>query len=70
MECLHCGGELERGTAPLSVDRDEYHVHWNALPALICTQCGEPLFERDVVDRVQRTLRAIDSEMPPHSKVE
>ena len=26
MECLHCKGEMERGTAPFCVDRHGYHV--------------------------------------------
>jgi YgiT-type zinc finger domain-containing protein len=69
MDCLHCGGELKKGTAPFSVDRDGYHVHWNALPAWVCAQCGEPLFEKEEVDRVQRALGAIDAQMPRRSKV-
>lgn len=69
MECLHCNGEMEKGAAPFSVDRDGYHVHRNALPAWVYRQCGEPLFEKEELDRVQRVLRAIDSETPPQSRV-
>ncbi len=59
-ECMHCKRDLERGTAPFSVDRDRYHVSWNALPAWICTQCGEPYFEPAIVTAIQESLRNID----------
>lgn len=58
--CIHCKGTMERGTAPFSVDRNGYHVHWDALPAWVCTQCGEPFFEGAEVDRIQRALTALD----------
>jgi len=59
-ECMHCKGDLKRGTAPFSVDRDRYHVAWNALPAWICTQCGEPYFEPPIVAAIEESLRNID----------
>ncbi len=59
-ECVHCRGQMDRGSAPFSIDRDGYHVSWNALPAWVCTQCGEPYFEPSVVDAIQKTLRSID----------
>jgi YgiT-type zinc finger domain-containing protein len=34
-----------KGTAPFAIDRGGYHLHWDAVPAWVCTQCGEPLFE-------------------------
>lgn len=37
MECLHCKGRMERKTAPFSLDRKEYHVSWDAIPAWVCT---------------------------------
>ena len=45
MECIHCKGRMKRGTAPFSLDRNGYHVSWDAVPARVCTQCGEPFFE-------------------------
>ena len=61
IECLHCKGEMERGTAPFSVDRHGYHVHWDAIKAWVCTQCGEPFFETQEVEQIQRALEALDS---------
>ncbi len=62
MSCIHCKGTMKRGTAPFSVDREGVHVHWDALPAWVCEQCGEAYFESAEVDRVQRALSALDQE--------
>ena len=62
MECLHCKGRLVKGTAPFSIDGSGYHLHWDAVPAWVCTQCGEPLFEGREVDVIQETIKAIDKE--------
>ena len=59
MECLHRKGQMERGTAPSSVDRHGYHVHWDAINAWVCTQCGEPFFETREVEQIQQALGAL-----------
>ena len=56
MECIHCKGRMKRGTAPFSLDRNGYHVSWDAVPAWVCTHCGEPFFESREVDLIQRAL--------------
>ncbi len=61
MECIHCKGRTERGNAPFSIDRNGYHIHWDTVPAWVCTQCGEPFFERAEVERIQRALSALDA---------
>lgn len=60
MECIHCKGRLRRAVAPLSIDRKGYHVHWDAIPAWVCTQCGEPTFEAREVARIQSALSELD----------
>lgn len=62
MECLHCKGRLVRAKAPFSIDRKGYHIVWESIPAWVCTQCGEPLFEADEVEAIQRALEAVDRE--------
>jgi len=62
MECVQCRGSLRKGAAPFSVDRGGYHLHWDAIPAWVCTQCGEPLFEGREVDVIQQALLALDRE--------
>jgi YgiT-type zinc finger domain-containing protein len=60
MECLHCKGALVRGTAPFTVQRSDYQLRWIAVPAWRCVQCGEPVFEGQVVRILQATISAVD----------
>lgn len=62
MKCLHCKGRMERKTAPFSLDRKGYHVSWDAIPAWVCTQCGEPYFEAKEVELIQKALTALERE--------
>src|SRR5215213_6131061 len=62
MECFHCKGRMVRATAPFSIDRKGYHIVWEAIPAWVCTQCGEPFFEAGEVEAIQRSLEAVDRE--------
>jgi len=62
MECLHCKGKMEKGTAPFSIDRNGYHISWDSIPAWICSQCGEPFFEKNEVKHIQEALKKIDQE--------
>ncbi len=62
MECLYCKGKLFRGSAPFSVDRNGYHIVWEAIPAWVCTQCGEALFEENEVNHIQKALQQVDYE--------
>jgi len=62
MECFHCKGKMIQGHSPFSVDRNGYHISWEAVPAWVCTQCGEALFEESEVNHIQKALQNIDSE--------
>lgn len=62
MECIHCKGEMKRSTAPFSITRNGYHLFWEAIPAWVCTQCGEPYFETHEVDLIQKAAVAVDHE--------
>ena len=62
VQCIHCKGRMQRDVAAFSVDRRAYHVHWDAIPAWVCTQCGEALFEAREVDLIQQALIALDRE--------
>jgi YgiT-type zinc finger domain-containing protein len=56
---------MEQGTAPFSIDRRGYHMQFDALPAWVCTQCGEPCFEEAEVARIQAILEAVDARLVP-----
>jgi YgiT-type zinc finger domain-containing protein len=47
---------------PFSIDRKGYHVSWDAVPAWVCGQCGEPYLEAAVVDQIQQALAVLDRE--------
>jgi YgiT-type zinc finger domain-containing protein len=51
---------MVRATAPFSIDRKGYHVLWEAIPAWVCTQCGEPYFEVHEVEAIQKALESLD----------
>jgi YgiT-type zinc finger domain-containing protein len=53
---------MVRSTASFSIDRKGYHIVWEAVPAWVCTQCGEPFFEASEVEAIQRALEAVDRE--------
>lgn len=62
MECTHCRGRMAKATAPFSIDRKGYHVHWDAIPAWVCTQCGEAYFASREVNLIQQALLVLDRE--------
>jgi YgiT-type zinc finger domain-containing protein len=51
---------MKRGTAPFTIDRNGYHISWDAIPAWVCEQCGESLFETQEVDTIQDALAILD----------
>ena len=59
MKCMHCQGEMKKGSAPFHIDRQEYHFTLDAVPAWVCQQCGEVYFEEPEVDSIQEIIRAI-----------
>lgn len=65
MKCMHCQGEMKRGTAPFHIDRKGYHVLLDSIPAWVCEQCGEPYFEEKEVNVIQDLVRAIEEKTDP-----
>lgn len=64
MKCFHCQGELKRGTSTYTLNRRGYHVIIDDVPAWVCTQCGEPLFEEKQVNAIQSLVQELDKDMP------
>jgi YgiT-type zinc finger domain-containing protein len=62
MECFYCKGTMIRSSAPFSADRNGYHITWESIPAWVCTQCGEALFEENEVNHIQLALQQVDNE--------
>jgi YgiT-type zinc finger domain-containing protein len=53
---------MRKGFAPFSVNPKGYHIAWDAIPAWICDQCGESLFEASEVETIQAMLSTLDRE--------
>lgn len=51
---MYCKGKMEKGKAPFGIDRNGYQLRWDAIPAWVCIQCGEPYFESKEVDTIYR----------------
>jgi YgiT-type zinc finger domain-containing protein len=62
MKCTYCQSKMERGTAPFHIDRKGYHLLLDAVPAWVCSQCGEAYFEEAEVDAIQAVIRSVDSQ--------
>jgi len=60
MKCIQCQGMMQRGTAPFHIDRKGYHLMFDAIPAWVCTQCGEAYFDEAEVEAIQDVIRAVD----------
>lgn len=62
MECPSCQGKMQWKTAPFSIDRNGYHITWDAIPAWVCENCSEVVFEAKEVDLIQTALNKLDQE--------
>jgi len=63
MTCFHCHAELRRGTATFTDSRRGYVLVLQDLPAWVCPQCGEPLFEEAAVEGIQTVLKTLDEQV-------
>jgi len=53
---------MQRGKAPLHVDRKDVHVTLDEVPAWVCRQCGESAFDEAEVDSMQAIVLAVERE--------
>ena len=62
MNCIHCKGAMKRSTASFHIERSGYHLALDAVPAWVCSQCGEPYFDEREVDTIQDTIHTLDEQ--------
>ena len=65
MKCIHCKGNMKKGTAPLHIHRKNCHLTLDNIPAWICSQCGEAYFEENEVSAVQDLIMVIEQKALP-----
>ena len=60
MRCLSCQGPVERSTTRVKVERGGCRLEWDAVPAWVCSRCGQKYFEPQEVERIQGVVRAVE----------
>ena len=65
MKCMYCQGAMTKGTAPFHIDRRGVHITLDAVPAWVCSQCGEPYFEEQEVNVIQDLIESVDKTSAP-----
>ena len=60
MKCIHCHGQMKKGTTLFHVDRKGCHLTLDAVPAWVCEQCGEAYFEEKEVDAIQDLVTSVE----------
>ena len=60
MNCIHCQGMLKRSQSPLHIDRNSIHVTLDNVPAWVCEQCGEAMFDEKEVETIQDLIKLLE----------
>ena len=60
MKCIHCQGEMKKGTTLFHIDRKGYHLMLDSVPAWVCPQCGEVYFEEKEVDAIHDLIKSLE----------
>ncbi len=63
MKCPYCKGELVRKKVTYTATRKGYHLILDDVPAWVCKQCGETLFDEETVDAIQAMLQEMDARL-------
>lgn len=63
MKCLHCDGTLKQTKISYTANRKGYHLIIDDVPAWVCQQCGEPMFDEATVDAIQEILAELDKRL-------
>lgn len=61
MRCLRCQGPVEKGKAPVHVERNGYRMAWENVPAWVCSRCELAYFEPEEVETIRNAVRAMQS---------
>jgi YgiT-type zinc finger domain-containing protein len=54
---------LVRHRVSYAATRKGCHLIIDDVPAWVCEQCGEPLFDEKTVDAIQEVLRGVDTRL-------
>lgn len=62
MKCFHCQGRLQRGFTDFQATRHGYHLTLDRVPAWVCDQCGEAMFDEQQSVALQQMLKSLDQQ--------
>jgi YgiT-type zinc finger domain-containing protein len=60
MQCYSCKGKLHKGETTYTITRKSYHLIIDHVPAWVCEQCGEVLFDEAQVKVIQQLIEDAD----------
>ncbi len=60
MKCIHCQGQMKRGTTPFHIDSKGCHLVPDNVAAWVCEQYGEAYFEEAEVDAIQDLIKSVE----------
>ncbi len=56
MKCDLCGGKVEKKLVSYTIFHEGHWIIAENIPAKVCQQCGEKLFDPKVVERLQNII--------------
>jgi len=56
MSCILCQGQLKKELVKYTLFYKEKWIIVENVPAQVCQQCGEKLFEPEIVDKLQKVI--------------
>ena len=59
MKCAFCKGDMEATVTKFIVDLGECVVIVKNVPALVCKQCGEKVFEDATMERLEQIMNTV-----------
>lgn len=63
MKCLYCGGGMRKVKVGYTIDRKDYHLYLEEIPAYVCNKCGEKLFPEDEVKAIQKIIKHLETDV-------
>lgn len=63
MKCLYCGGEMIKAKVGYTINRKDYHLYLEEIPAYVCIKCKEKLFEEGEAELIQKLIKHLESDV-------
>ena len=62
-KCFYCGGKMEKTKVGYSINRKDYHLYLEEVPAYLCATCKERLFDEGEVKVIQKLIKHLESDV-------